>query len=73
MSKSGEALVVFMGNVNPVSEWKDNWAYVYNTKVAQNGEELIGSQGVGAAGIVHDARSGAVNVAAVGAVLALIQ
>ena len=41
VSKSGEALVVFMGNVDPVSEWKDNWAYVYNTKVAQNGDAYL--------------------------------
>ena len=41
VSKTGEALVVFMGNVNPVSEWKDNWAYVYNTKVAQNGDAYL--------------------------------
>ena len=41
VSKTGEALVVFMGNVDPVSEWKDNWAYVYNTKVAQNGDAYL--------------------------------
>ena len=41
VSKSGEALGVFMGNVDPVSEWKDNWAYVYNTKVAQNGDAYL--------------------------------
>ena len=41
VSSTGEALVVFMGNVNPVSEWKDNWAYVYNTKVAQNGDAYL--------------------------------
>ena len=41
VSTSGEALVVFMGNVDPVSEWKDNWAFVYNTKVAQNGDAYL--------------------------------
>ena len=41
VSKTGEALVVFMGNMDPVSEWKDNWAYVYNTKVAQNGDAYL--------------------------------
>ena len=27
--------------MDPVSEWKDNWAYVYNTKVAQNGDAYL--------------------------------
>ena len=38
VSTTGEALVVFLGNIDPISEWKDNWAFVYNTKVAQNGD-----------------------------------
>ena len=41
VSTTGEALVVFLGNMDPVSEWKDNWAYVYNTKVAQNGDAYL--------------------------------
>ncbi|WP_297718478.1 S-layer homology domain-containing protein [Intestinimonas sp.] len=39
-SARGEALVLFFNNTNPSADFKDNWAYVYDTKVAQNGESF---------------------------------
>ena len=39
-STRGEALVLFFNNTNPSADFKDNWAYVYNTKVAQNGDSF---------------------------------
>ena len=39
-NRRGEALVVFLNNVDPTSEFKDNWAFVYKTKVTESGDNF---------------------------------